>query len=290
MTLSNWRPGIFLFCFPLNCYSFLCGRQKWGSIGGNSRYNSCFICVDASLPVLDRFVDRRVDQMLEAGLLNEVYDIYTLNADYTRGLRQAIGVREFEDFLHAFVFKARKDRDSSSKESASLTNVDDSLRQNMREVLNSSSDIPNKCLLEEAIDKLKVNTRRLVRRQKRRINRLQALFGWNIHYVDSTEFLLGGSGDTWNAQVVEPAARVISSFLNFDAISNSITDEGDDGVLQNLGGRDLWTPYICEACGNRVLRGAHEWEQHKQGRGHRKRIAKLQKHQRPSSTDPQQRP
>ena len=34
-----------------------------------------------------------------------------------------------------------------------------------------------------------------------------------------------------------------------------------------------------QACGDRVLRGVHEWEQHKQGRGHRKRISRLRKSQ-----------
>ncbi|KAF3948803.1 hypothetical protein CMV_025244 [Castanea mollissima] len=43
--------------------------------------------------------------------------------------------------------------------------------------------------------------------------------------------------------------------------------------------RDLWTQYIFQACGDRVLRGVHEWEQHKQGRGHRKRISRLRKSQ-----------
>ncbi|KAL2899510.1 tRNA dimethylallyltransferase 2 [Bienertia sinuspersici] len=96
-------------------------RQKWGRLCGNSRYNCCFVCVDASLPVLDQFVDKRVDRMIEAGLLDEVYNIYNLNADYTRGLRQAIGVREFEDFLSAQM--------DYFQESASPKNADISLRQ-----------------------------------------------------------------------------------------------------------------------------------------------------------------
>jgi len=32
-----------------------------------------------------------------------------------------------------------------------------------------------------------------------------------------------------------------------------------------------------QACGDRVLRGFHEWEQHRQGRGHRKRISRLKR-------------
>nr|DAD48639.1 TPA_asm: hypothetical protein HUJ06_018576 [Nelumbo nucifera] len=41
--------------------------------------------------------------------------------------------------------------------------------------------------------------------------------------------------------------------------------------------RDLWTQHICEACGSRILRGAHEWEQHQKGPSHRKRVLRLKK-------------
>uniref|UniRef100_A0A803NAN8 C2H2-type domain-containing protein n=1 Tax=Chenopodium quinoa TaxID=63459 RepID=A0A803NAN8_CHEQI len=249
--------------------------EKWGRLGCNSRWNCCFVCVDASLSVLDRFVDQRVDRMIGAGLLNEVYDIYNLNTDYTRGLRQAIGVREFEDFLCAKISEVRKERNNSFQDTASLNNTDISLRQDLKEVSSSSSDTPDRRLLEKAISKLKQNTRRLVRWQKRRINRLQTLFGWNIHFVDSTESLLGNSEDTWICQVIEPAAKVISSFLNSDVTSAS---DDTDHLVQKLNERDLWTQYTCKAC-DKILRGAHEWEQHNQGRGHRKRMANLKKRQ-----------
>lgn len=110
-------------------------------------------------------MEQRVDLMIEAGLLNEVYDIYNLNADYTRGMRQAIGVREFEDFLCANNSEVQKDKNNSSQESDSVKNADTSLGQNWKELLSSSSDTPDRLLLEEAISKLKVNTRRLVRKQ-----------------------------------------------------------------------------------------------------------------------------
>ncbi|KAL6511022.1 hypothetical protein OROGR_022146 [Orobanche gracilis] len=57
------------------------------------------LSVDASLPALDQYVDQRVDLMVSAGLLEELRDVYEFDADYTRGLRQAIGGQEFEDFL-----------------------------------------------------------------------------------------------------------------------------------------------------------------------------------------------
>ncbi|URD79974.1 IPP transferase [Musa troglodytarum] len=52
------------------------------------------------------------------------------------------------------------------------------------------------------------------------------------------------------------------------------------GVLPS----NLFQGVNAEACGNQVLRGAHEWEQHKQGRGHRKRISRLSGNQTAHST------
>ncbi|KAA8515328.1 hypothetical protein F0562_018442 [Nyssa sinensis] len=63
-----------------NRYVSLSNGKNWGRVE-NFRYNCCFICVDASLPALDQYVEERVDHMVDAGLLNEAYDIYNLNAD-----------------------------------------------------------------------------------------------------------------------------------------------------------------------------------------------------------------
>ncbi|KAK4607691.1 hypothetical protein RGQ29_001495 [Quercus rubra] len=252
--------------------------KNWGQVK-NFRYNCCFVCVDASLPVLDQYVEQRVDCMIEAGLLNEVFDIYNPNTDYTRGLRQAIGVREFENFLRDYFLEGRCDEESDSTEgSLSLRSINKGnkmLKENIQVILDTIGDNQPKILLKEAIDRMKLNTRRLVRRQKRRINRLQTLFGWNIHYVDATESI---SYDSWALQVVEPAEKIIRSFLNENA--SSMPDlEAPNNMGPKLIQRDLWTQYICQACGDRVLRGVHEWEQHKQGRGHRKRISRLRKSQ-----------
>lgn len=117
--------------------------QKWGR-ADNFRYTCCFIWLDASLSVLDRYVDARVDCMIDAGLLNEVCDMYKPKSDYTRGLKQAIGVREFEEFFKAYSLDVPK------------PNFADILR---------SEDGELRTLLVEAIDKFKANTRKLVRRQ-----------------------------------------------------------------------------------------------------------------------------
>ncbi|XP_043702805.1 tRNA dimethylallyltransferase 2 isoform X2 [Telopea speciosissima] len=260
--------------------------ERWGRVD-DFRYDCCFICVDASLPVLDQYVEQRVDQMIGAGLLKEVYDIYSPNADYTRGLRQAIGVREFEDFLRVHKmetsYSQTTDKGFVSPAGPSSTIPTyrncDMLLENFMAVLNSSDDNPQKFLLKEAIDRVKMNTRRLVRRQKRRLSRLQAFFGWDLHYVDATEALDCSSDESWHKQVVQPAVNIIKSFWSQDRSSGLKSETLNGNERQKFVPRDLWTQYICEACGNRVLRGAHEWEQHKQGRGHRKRIVRLKKSQ-----------
>lgn len=143
--------------------------QKWGQVD-NLRYDSCFICVDASLPVLDRYVEQRVDCMMDAGLLDEVYDVYNPNADYTRGLRQAIGVREFEPLLKTCVIEDIYKREKELTEESSRETGDKLFNNDLRELLMSSSDTKSIILLEEATEKVKVNTRRLVRRQVRIIS------------------------------------------------------------------------------------------------------------------------
>ncbi|WOL17170.1 tRNA dimethylallyltransferase 2 isoform X1 [Canna indica] len=231
--------------------------EKWGR-DDNFRYNCCFLWVDVSLPVLDRYVEQRVDCMVHDGLLNEVCDIYSPNTDYTRGLCQAIGVREFEMFFESYF---------------SIQESTEAPRPSFPEIMDMSGG-ELKILLTEAIDKLKANTCKLVRRQKRRLNQLKAYFGWNLHCVDATEAFSCKSGAIWQNTVVESFADIVRNFLLEES---SDKQEVDHFQRKSLLSRDLWTQHICEACGNQVLRGAYEWEQHKQGRRHRKRILRLTK-------------
>ncbi|GAB2214868.1 hypothetical protein Droror1_Dr00019233 [Drosera rotundifolia] len=243
-------------------------RQNWGRID-NSRYNCCFICVDASLSVLDEYVGKRVDKMIYAGLLDEVFDIYTHNADYTRGLRQAIGVREFENFLNAYLLEVE-----TGVKNSSLSCLANTSHVSMKEIMRGAASSSVRSMLDDAIDAMKANTRRLVRRQKRRISRLRALFSWNINFVDSTDSLRSNSDHTWFTEVVKTSVQLVGSFLKGE-ISSVLNPEFHGGI--NVVQKDLWTRHVCEACGHKVLRGEHEWEQHRRGRSHRKRVSSLKK-------------
>lgn len=123
--------------------------------------------MDASLPVIDKYVDQRVDQMVNSGLLQEVLEIYKPDAVYTQGLRQAIGVREFEDFLRVYL-----------SQGLAFTSVE-KLKENINTILRTSLENPLKQILQDAIDKVKLNTRRLVRRQ---VNNIQTSLFINRDY------------------------------------------------------------------------------------------------------------
>lgn len=119
--------------------------------------------------------------------------------------------------------------------------------------------------------------------QKRRLNQLQTLFGWNINYVDATEsisstlqqsfpflfifhwknlssfflgesslwliisifYIPGKSDEYWATQVVGPAVRIIRSFLDDDDRTENALD-GEDKTVTDTVQRELWTQYICK--------------------------------------------
>lgn len=161
----------------------------------------CFLWVDVSLPVLHAFLTDRVDRMVEAGLVEEVRKMFNPKADYTKGIRKAIGVPELDEFLEA---------EMSPK-------VDEKTK---------------KKLLEVAINKMKVNNCRLASRQLHKIHRLQGL--WNVHRLDATEAIMLKNNnnnnnnsnnnnnnnvellswkEAWENQVMKKSKRIVHKFL-----------------------------------------------------------------------------
>ncbi|GFZ14086.1 isopentenyltransferase 5 [Actinidia rufa] len=152
-----------------------------------SNYECCLLWVDVSLSVLHPFVTERVDQMVKAGLVDEVRKMFDPEADYTRGIRRAIGVPEMDQFLRA-----------ESK-------VDDETRG---------------MLLREAIEKIKSNTCKLACCQMQNILRLQNQFEWKVHRLDATEaFLKRGrdANEAWEKLVARPSTTIVDRFLYEDS-------------------------------------------------------------------------
>ncbi|XP_027339203.1 adenylate isopentenyltransferase 5, chloroplastic-like [Abrus precatorius] len=146
------------------------------------RYECCFLWVDVSLPVLHSSLRTRVDRMIEAGQVDEVRQFFQPHADYTKGIRRAIGVPEFDDFLRAEA--------------------------------SSADEKTKKKLLEAAIARIKVNNCTLANRQLQKIHRLHGLWKRTMHHLDATEAVLNsGCEDTWHHHVLARSLAILHKFL-----------------------------------------------------------------------------
>ncbi|XP_049393646.1 adenylate isopentenyltransferase 5, chloroplastic-like [Solanum stenotomum] len=63
------------------------------------KYDSYFIWIDVEQSVLNRRVHTRGDEMVNAGLVDEVRKFFIPDADYTKGIRRSIGVPEMDKYL-----------------------------------------------------------------------------------------------------------------------------------------------------------------------------------------------
>ncbi|GAB4851149.1 Adenylate isopentenyltransferase 5, chloroplastic [Ancistrocladus abbreviatus] len=165
-----------------------------------STYECCFLWVDVSLPILRSFVSERVDRMVEAGMIDEVRQIFHPKVDYTRGIRRAIGVPEMDRFLRA---EGTVDNETLAR------------------------------LLEDAIDEIKDNNYKLAVRQLQKIHRLRDFWGWNLHRVDATEvFMKHGeeADEAWEKLVVGPSAMIVGQFLDGGSIG-AISPTPDSPII-----------------------------------------------------------
>ncbi|KAG8373030.1 hypothetical protein BUALT_Bualt12G0128500 [Buddleja alternifolia] len=152
-------------------------------VGFRSKYDCCFLWVDVSIPVLHAYVSRRVDEMVDYGLVEEVKDFFDPKGDYTHGIRRAIGVPEMDDF---FRNECMVDGEARVK------------------------------LLEACIVHIKENTCKLACRQLQNILRLGELLEWRIHRLNATEaFVKCGveATEAWERLVVRPTTRMLVHFL-----------------------------------------------------------------------------
>ncbi|WMV36247.1 hypothetical protein MTR67_029632 [Solanum verrucosum] len=102
--------------------------------------------------------------MVDKGMVNEVRTMFNpTNSDYSKGIRKAIGVPEFDRYFRAELSKSADEE----------TRVE---------------------LLEEAINEVKINNCKLASQQLEKINRLINVKGWNVHRLDATQVMLKKRG------------------------------------------------------------------------------------------------
>ncbi|XP_057765734.1 adenylate isopentenyltransferase-like [Salvia miltiorrhiza] len=161
------------------------------------RYECCFIYVDVALPVLNQYLIKRVDDMLESGMFEELAAYFASpESESVResGLRKAIGVPEFEGYFRRFKGEGWRSGDD---------------------------DVEKKEVYEEAVGAIKDNTCQLAKRQVEKILRLRDSAGWDLKRVETTPALraaVDGAGgrrvaEIWERQVVEPSVKIVKHFL-----------------------------------------------------------------------------
>lgn len=149
-----------------------------------ARYDCCFLWVDVSMPVLHQFLSDRVDRMVDNGMVDEARRMFSPHADYSRGIRRAIGLPEFDQYFRVEPFAGRETRAR---------------------------------LLQEAINEVKNNNCKLACRQLEKIYRLRNAKGWKVHRLDATDAFLKHrkeSDKAWDELVVGPSMVIVNRFLN----------------------------------------------------------------------------
>ncbi|KAF5816120.1 putative transferase [Helianthus annuus] len=121
-----------------------------------SSYETCFLWVDVELSVLYQVLADRIDRKVVNGMVDEVREFYNPKADYSKGIRRAIGVQELDSYFRAI--------DSSYTDEKTLD-----------------------MLLDSAIHEMKINTCKLARRQVEKIHQLINVKGWQINRLDATK-------------------------------------------------------------------------------------------------------
>ncbi|KAF0309407.1 tRNA dimethylallyltransferase [Amphibalanus amphitrite] len=160
-----------------------------GAHGGPLRFQrACLLWVTADQETLDRRLDARVDTMMERGLLDELADFHRrynaarladgVAADYTHGIFQSIGFKEFHGYL------TRPENTTADEAEA---------------------------LLAEGVERLKLVTRRYARKQTRWVRRrFLSAAGRQVppvYRLDATD------PRQWEEEVRAPAAAVVRNWL-----------------------------------------------------------------------------
>ncbi|XP_067679230.1 tRNA dimethylallyltransferase-like [Haliotis asinina] len=155
------------------------------AISGPARYEkTCIFWIQCDQTVLDDRLDARVDTMMQHGLLQELHDFHREyrqkmqgDCDYTLGIFQSIGFKEF----HNYLLLPESERDT----------------------------VKGRQLRDEGLELLKLATRQYAKRQIKWIrNRfLKRPGALPVYGVDSTDV------SRWAENVLQPACDILSAIL-----------------------------------------------------------------------------
>ncbi|NXU17919.1 MOD5 dimethylallyltransferase, partial [Pardalotus punctatus] len=220
-------------------------EEGGGPLGGPLKYpHSCILWLHADQAALDARLEKRVDDMVAAGLLDELRDFHRRynqekvaenRQDYQHGIFQSIGFKEFHEYLVS--------EGNCSPETSAL-------------------------LLEKGIQALKQVTKRYARRQNKWVrNRFLKRPGPNVPPVYGLEV---SDVQRWEEDVLKPALDIVESFIQGrQPPAEPLRMEQDE--KENKRSRR-----VCELC-DRLIIGDREWAAHTRSKSHLHHLKKRRK-------------
>ncbi|XP_041665973.1 tRNA dimethylallyltransferase [Cheilinus undulatus] len=221
------------------------GQEGGDGLGGPLRFSDpCIFWLHSEMDVLDKRLDARVDDMLSAGLIDELRDFHVRynqqkvqdnSQNYQHGIFQSIGFKEFHDYLTAPESSSQQEKDT---------------------------------LRDKGIEALKIATRRYARKQnkwvrnrflKRPGDSVPAVYGLDVTDVSR-----------WEEMVLNPALQILDSLRKGEEPAVSpIRVQAEEQ-------RNKRSHHSCDLC-DRVIIGDLEWTAHLKSKKHHYHVRKKRK-------------
>lgn len=243
-------------------------REQQSAAGGNSlggplRYpHTIIIWLRCDQTVLDRRLDERIDGMVAAGLLPEIRAFYDSigggSGNFTRGILQTIGFKEFIPYLEQFT---RQDDER----------IDEFIRRRKDPAEEELPPPPNgMTVLRQCLAELQMVTRRYSKKQLKWVqNRFVASTDRmvpDIYAMDTTD------PTVWDVAVRRPAEDVIRCYVDgrkSDVQPLARHDSVRAGMREDV-------TNVCTVC-DRPFIGEFQWNIHMKSNKHKRAVARRAK-------------
>lgn len=244
--------------------------QKGSSyLGGPLRFEHIILLwIKSDQEKLNARIDRRIDSMVNEGMLFEVRECYNLlkndGIDTTRGIMQAIGFKEFLPYLEKYT------DESFDLEITEFIREHGGLTGQKKFISKNRITVALK-LLEDCLDDLRLHTKQYSKRQIKWIqNRLVSTKGRYVppvYQLDSTD-----AETNWHTNVFCKAEHIIQSYID-NVEPNVEAAEKNEHPTANL---NMHVTHFCDICNRRIV-GDFDFNIHLRSATHWKAIQRQRK-------------
>ncbi|XP_021562219.1 tRNA dimethylallyltransferase, mitochondrial isoform X4 [Carlito syrichta] len=215
-------------------------EEGGGPLGGPLRFsNPCILWLHADQA--DERLDKRVDDMLAAGLLEELRDFHRRynqknvsenSQDYQHGIFQSIGFKEFHEYL---ITEGKCTPETSNQ------------------------------LLKKGVEALKQVTKRYARKQNRWVkNRFLSRPGPSVPPIYGLEV---SDVSEWEESILEPALEIVQSFIQGHKPAATPIKMPYNKTENKR------SYHMCDLC-DRIIIGDREWAAHIKSKSHLHQVKK----------------